>query len=248
VRFSSFVHRAETGIAGMLQWTNRQDVLDVFNAAAKKTLELPSDADDPGRSRFYRQVMGMLSHMNSAELRLKIYFAMCETFGQLVWTDEDRRLVEAAKAEALAIITKRNRIMHDVWAVLGENAVEVSDRPVPSLFASRTRSRATGPHVEQVTIEDLNADSDDLHRLMDVIGAILLVQFQTEPAGGESTPAYSTLFKFDSDGRVVRRDWPPWTTSRLTEPSGPRTAVRGRVRPVIGRAPSTVPARLRIRR
>lgn len=208
VRFSWFVHGAETAIAGMLQWTDRQDVLDAFNAAAKKTLELPSEADDPSRSKLYRQVMGMLSQINSAELRLKTYFAMCETLGGLVWTDEDRRLVEAAKAEALAINNKRNRLMHDVWAVLGENAVEVSDRPAPSLFASRTRNRASGPQIEHVTIQELNADSDYLKRLTDVIGAISLVQFQVEAAsvGGEPTPPYSTLFEFDSDGRVVRRD------------------------------------------
>jgi hypothetical protein len=190
----------------MLQWTNRQDVVDVFKPAAdKKTLKLPSDTDDPGRSEFYRQVMGMLSQINSAERRLKTYFAM----RNLRATCVDGRGPAARRSGESGGASPQQEAQPDYARCLGSprRKCRRGVRPtVPSLFASRTRNRATGPQVEHVTIEDLSVDSDDLDRLTDVIGAIWLVQSQVEDLGGESTPAYSTLFKFDSDGRVVRRD------------------------------------------
>jgi hypothetical protein len=208
VRFSWFIHLGvESPTAGILQWTDREDVLDTFNATTGKSLRFRSDGDDPGRSGLYRQVMGVLSRLNSTERELKVYFALCETFGRLVWKNEDRRLVEAVKTEALAINGKRNRLMHDSWAVFGENATEISDQPVPSNVALRMRTRASQNEVEEVTAKLLDADSDYLERLTDVVGVIRMVQFQVELlSGGQPTQPYSSLFQFGSDGRVVRRE------------------------------------------
>jgi hypothetical protein len=207
VRFSWLIHTLETATAGALQWTQRQDVIDAFNAAAGggTNLQLVSDTTDPGRAAIWRQAIGVLSRKR-AEHIINIYFAVCRVYGNLAWNDEDKRLAEAVQKELLEINARRNRLMHDSWSVLGENAVRISDRSEVSITASRTRTRSSGAQVEPVIAGALDQDSDYMKSLTDVAGAIQLVQWQVEsPQGSDPSPPYSSLFTLDSDGHVVRK-------------------------------------------
>jgi hypothetical protein len=207
VRFSWLIHALETATAGALQWTQRQDVMDAFNAAARggTSLQLALDATGPTPAAIWRQAMGVLS-WKRAEHIIQIYFAVCRVYGKLAWNDEDKRLVEAVYNEVLQINARRNHLMHDSWSVLGENAVEISDSPEATIAASRTRTRSSGAQVQAVSTESLDRDSEYMKTLTDVAGAIHLVQWQVEPPQGSApSPPYSSLFTFDSDGRVVRK-------------------------------------------
>ena len=74
------------------------------------------------------------------------------------------------------------------------------------MTASRTRTRSSGAQVEPVSAEALDRDSDYMKSLTDAAGAIQLVQWQVEPPqGSDPSPHYSSLFTFDSDGHVVRK-------------------------------------------
>ena len=206
VRFSWLIHSLEMETAGVLQWTQRQDVIEAFNKAAGGTsLQLALDATGPTRSAIWRQAMGALSRKR-AEHIINIYFAVCRVYGNLAWTDEDKRLVGAVQKEVLDINARRNRLMHDSWSVLGENTIRISDSPEASTAASRTRMRSSGAQVEAVSTESLDRDSDYMKSLTDVAGAIRLVQWEVEPPQGSApSQPYSSLFVFDSDGRVVRK-------------------------------------------
>lgn len=123
-------------------------------------------------------------------------FALCAEVKQGVWTKADFEIIRSIRKEINSLISKRNRIAHDIWSLGHPNRPLPDNSDVERVRFGRTPAKGAVVTGTPVKIEDVETLIETTERLRAVVREVGLMGLS------DVAEAPSRKFQVGSDNKV----------------------------------------------